>query len=72
MVEPEYLKAIYKYNSYDQTDEYSHYVYTLVPMAASTLPPILNAMEVYWDMDMDTTGMTSANDGNKSFFFQCT
>ncbi|KAJ3678990.1 hypothetical protein LUZ61_021154 [Rhynchospora tenuis] len=58
--EPPYCKASYIYNS--EPDIYSHYVYTFVQLSNSTLPPILNAMEVYWPMTMQVNQLTSASD----------
>jgi Malectin-like domain len=47
--------------------QYNHSVIELVQLSNSTLPPILNGMEVYWPMIMELDSLTSANDGKKSF-----
>lgn len=42
-------------------------VFSLVQLSDSTLPPILNGMEVYWEMLMENDLLTSRDDGKKSF-----
>lgn len=62
--EPSYLEVGYVYDQKPLL--YSHYVFDLVQLSNSTLPPILNGMEVYWPMSMEVDQMTSANDRKKS------
>jgi hypothetical protein len=63
---PQELQADYIYDTRPKLD--SHIVLTLAQeLGNSTLPPILNAMEVYWSMSMEVNQLTSDNDGKKSF-----
>ncbi|KAJ3684845.1 hypothetical protein LUZ61_014009 [Rhynchospora tenuis] len=41
---------------------YSNIKFTLVKMTNSSLPPILNGMEVYWPITMEVNQLTSAGD----------
>ncbi|KAJ4771501.1 Leucine-rich repeat protein kinase family protein [Rhynchospora pubera] len=55
-----YCKAWYLYDLGPQ--RYSQIVFTLVQLSNSTLPPILNGMEVYWPITMEVNQLTSASD----------
>ncbi|KAJ3684848.1 hypothetical protein LUZ61_014012 [Rhynchospora tenuis] len=68
---PPYCKASYIFSNKPQY--YSHFLFKLVQLRNSTLPPILNGMEVYWPMTMEVNQLTSAGDGKTSevLFFNC-
>ncbi|KAJ1689477.1 hypothetical protein LUZ63_013632 [Rhynchospora breviuscula] len=55
-----YGKAYYRCDPVAQ--HYSSITFTLVKMSNSSLPPILNGMEVYWPMTMKVNQLTSAAD----------
>jgi Malectin-like domain len=65
-VKPEYLVSSYTYDWYTPSKS-SPIMYSLIQVSNSTLPPILNAMEVYWEMHMELNQLTNADDGKKSF-----
>jgi Malectin-like domain len=69
IVTPRYLEARYwwEYLSSMLIFQNQYNVISLVQLSNSTLPPILNGLEVYWEMSMDTSLLTSADDGKKSF-----
>lgn len=58
-----YLQATYRV--VDPSQPYSHVSLYTLSEYNSTLPPILNAIELYWRMEMEQ--LTSADDGKKSF-----
>jgi Malectin-like domain len=62
---PAHLTEDYKYAR--QPFLYNHSVLKLVQLKNSTLPPILNGMEVYWTMIMEVDSLTSPDDGKTSF-----
>ncbi|KAJ1689475.1 hypothetical protein LUZ63_013630 [Rhynchospora breviuscula] len=57
---PKYCKADHRYVYGYETS--SHNVITLVKLHNSTLPPILNGMEVYWPITMEINQVTTASD----------
>ncbi|KAJ3678994.1 hypothetical protein LUZ61_021158 [Rhynchospora tenuis] len=63
-LKPPYCKAYYLANSGFQLQYFSHNVFTLVQLSNSTLPPILNAIEVYWSMTIEANQLTSTTDGH--------
>jgi senescence-induced receptor-like serine/threonine-protein kinase len=65
---PKYLKANCSHR-YWTDGTYSYY--TLAKTPTSTLPPILNAMEVYWEISMGDDHVTFSGVGKETFFY-CT
>jgi Malectin-like domain len=61
-VKPAYLQS--SYNSYYSS--YPDAELSLVQLSNSTLPPILNAMEAFWEMSMEIKQLTRADDGKNS------
>ncbi|KAJ3678993.1 hypothetical protein LUZ61_021157 [Rhynchospora tenuis] len=55
-----YGMAYYRYDNV--AEHYSNIKFTLVKMSNSSLPPILNGMEVYWAVTMEVNQLTSAGD----------
>jgi Malectin-like domain len=73
-VTPGYLEARYwsavAYSSSIIRSLYN--VFSLLQLSNSTLPPILNGIEFYWAISMETDQLTSADDGKiKVLSFGC-
>jgi Malectin-like domain len=69
VIMPGYLEARYWWGAFfsSSISQSQYNVFSLLQLSNSTLPPILNGIEVYWLMSMKNNLLTSADDGKKSF-----